>query len=59
LVRGRDDPSFDRAIIACSAHFGFAWAAAAAEDHTPDNIEVAAQSKFDFELGGVGILALT
>jgi hypothetical protein len=59
LVRGRNDPSFNRAVIACSAHFRLAWTAAAAEDYTPDNVEVAAQRKFDFELGRVGILALT
>jgi hypothetical protein len=59
LVRGRNDPSFDRAIIACSAHLRLAGTAAAAEDYTPDNVKVPTQSKFDFELGRVGILALT
>jgi hypothetical protein len=59
LVRGRNDPSFDCAIVACSAHFRLARAAATAEDYTPDNVKVPTQSKFDFELGRVGILALT
>jgi hypothetical protein len=59
LVRGRNDPSFDRAIIACSAHLRLAWTTATAENHTPDNVKMPAQSKFDFELGRVGILALT
>jgi hypothetical protein len=59
LVRGRDDPSLDSAIVACSAHFRLTWATAAAKDYTPDNIEVPTQSKFDFELGRIGILALT
>jgi hypothetical protein len=59
LVRGRNDPSFDRAIIACGAHFRLTWAAATAEDHTSDNVKMPTQSKLDFELGRVGNLALT
>ena len=59
LVRGRNDPSLDSAIVACSAHFRLTRATATAEDYTPDNVKVSTQSKFDFELGRVGILALT
>jgi hypothetical protein len=58
LVRSRNDPSFYRPIVACGAHFRLTWAAAATEDHTPDNIKVATQSKFDFELSRIGVLTL-
>jgi hypothetical protein len=40
LVRGRNDPSLDSAIVACSAHFRLTWATAATEYYTPDDIEV-------------------
>lgn len=56
LVRRRNDPSLDRAIVTRGTDLRFARAATTAENYTSNNIEMAPQREFDLELSRIGIL---
>lgn len=56
LVRRRNDPALDRAIVSCGTHLGFAWATTTTENYTSNNIEMTPQREFDLELRRIGIL---
>lgn len=50
VVRRRDDPSFDHAVVASGAYLGLGRTAASGEDDATYDIQVTSETKSDFEI---------